>query len=51
MLMAAVSNYVLGVGLDVWRLSPRQLAMGLGLVLMIPALLWLPVQAKWGKEN
>jgi len=51
MLMAAVSNYVLGVGLDVWHLSARQLALGLGLVLMIPALLWLPAQAKWGREN
>ena len=50
MLMAAVSNYVLGVGLDVWRFSARQLAMGLGLVLLIPALLWLPAQAKWGKK-
>jgi MFS family permease len=51
MLTSAVSTYVLGVGLDVWRLSARQLAMGLGLVLLIPALLWLPAQAKWGRED
>ena len=51
MLMAAVSNYVLGVGLDVWHLGVRQLAMGLGIVMMIPAVLWLPAQAKWGKEK
>ena len=51
MLTAAVSNYVLGVGLDVWHLGARQLATGLGIVMMIPALLWLPAQAKWGKEN
>jgi len=51
MLMAAASNYVLGVGLDVWHFSARQLAVGLGLVLLIPALLWLPAQAKWGREG
>jgi MFS family permease len=51
MLTSAVSTYVLGVGLDVWRLSARQLAIGLGLVLLLPGLLWLPAQAKWGRED
>ena len=50
MLTAAASNYLVGVGLDRWRLSARQLAAGLGAVLLVPALLWLPAQAKWGKE-
>ncbi len=51
MLTSAISTYVLGLGLDVWRLSARQLAIGLGLVLLIPAVLWLPAQAKWGRED
>jgi len=51
MLVAAGSNYVMGLGLDTWRLSARQLAAGLGVVLMIPSLLWLPVQAAWGKRT
>jgi predicted MFS family arabinose efflux permease len=51
MLVAAASNYVVGVGLDRWGLSARQLAAGLGGVLLLPALLWLPAQAKWGKES
>jgi MFS family permease len=51
MLAAAASNYVMGLGLDRWGLSARQLAAGLGAVLLIPALLWLPAQAKWGKES
>jgi MFS family permease len=50
MLAAAASNYVVGLGLDHWGLSARQLAAGLGAVLLVPALLWLPAQAKWGKE-
>ncbi|MFB3922737.1 MAG: MFS transporter [Terriglobia bacterium] len=50
MLMSAVSTYVLGVGLDIWGLSARQLAMGLGLVLLLPGLLWLPAQARWGRR-
>jgi len=50
MLVAAVSNYLVGVGLDHWGLSARELAAGLGGMLLIPALLWLPAQAKWGKE-
>jgi len=50
MLAAGVSNYVIGVGLDVWRIEPRQLAGSLGLVLLIPALLWLPAAAKWSRR-
>jgi hypothetical protein len=51
MLVAAATNYVLGVGLDVWRIPGRSLALGLGVVLLLPALLWLPVQAKWGRST
>jgi MFS family permease len=51
MLAASASNYVVGVGLDTWRLTARQLAAALGLVLMLPALLWLPAQFTWGKTE
>jgi Na+/melibiose symporter-like transporter len=40
--------------LNMWRsisLRARELAAGLDGALLIPPLLWLPAQAKWGKEN
>jgi len=50
MLVAAASNYVMGLGLDKWELSARQLAAALGMVLLLPSLLWLPAQAAWGRK-
>jgi len=47
MLMIAVSNYVLGLGLDAWGFSARQLAAGLGLVMIIPGILWMPAARRW----
>jgi MFS family permease len=49
MLGAAASNYVLGVSLDAWKIDPRHLAALFGCVLIIPGLLWLPAQARWGR--
>jgi len=51
MLAASGSNYLLGVGLDIGQFSPRQLAEAFGAVLMVPGLLWLPVLARFGKEQ
>jgi predicted MFS family arabinose efflux permease len=51
MLVASVSNYAVGAGLDSGRWTARQLAAGLGLVLMIPFLLWWPAQRKWGRKS
>jgi predicted MFS family arabinose efflux permease len=51
MLAAAGSNYLIGVGLDTWKFSPRQLAAALGAVLILPGLAWLPVQARWAEET
>jgi MFS family permease len=51
MLAAAVSNYIVGLGLDVWKIDPRDLAEGLGLVLFIPAAFWLAAQLKWGSKG
>ena len=51
MLMVSASNYVIGVGLDTWKFTARQLAAALGCTLMVPGLLWLPAQARWGRPN
>ena len=50
MLTVSAANYLLGVGFDTWNFTARQLAVALGLTLIVPGLLWLPAQAKWGKE-
>jgi len=41
MLMIAVSNYLMGLGLDTWGLTARQLAAGLGFAMIIPGILWM----------
>lgn len=51
MLAVSTSNYLLGIGLDTWKFSAPQSAAGLGFALLIPGLLWLPVQAKWAKPS
>jgi MFS family permease len=49
-LMAATSTYLVGMGLDTWGWTARELAATLGLVMLIPGVLWLPAQAVWGKR-
>jgi MFS family permease len=49
MLAVSASNFVIGIGLDTWKFSAPQLAQDLGMVLIVPGLLWLPVQALWAK--
>ncbi|HEV2349096.1 MAG TPA: MFS transporter [Terriglobia bacterium] len=51
MLAVSTSNYILGIGLDTWKYTAPQSAIGLGLALIIPGLLWLPVQAKWAGKK
>ena len=51
MLTASGSNYAVGVGLDVFKLGPRQLAQTLGMVLLHPAALWLALQSRWCRNN
>ena len=51
MLAASASIYIVGVGLDVWKIEPRQLAQDIGLALLIPAALWLAAQLKWTRKN
>ena len=48
MVSAAAANYLIGIGFDNWHMTPRALAWMLGGLLIVPGLLWLPVQAAWG---
>ncbi len=41
MLMIAISNYLMGLGLDTWGFTARQLAAGLGFVMIVPGILWM----------
>jgi len=50
-LTASVSNFLLGAALDNWGIAARHLARDLGAVMTLPALLWLPAQAKWGRNT
>ena len=47
MLMIAVSNYIMGLGLDTWGFTARQLAAGLGLVMIVPGVLWMAALQRW----
>ena len=51
MLAAGISNFVLGVCLDTWGFAPRQAAMLLGAAMLMPGLLWLPAQFRWGRDG
>jgi predicted MFS family arabinose efflux permease len=51
MLAAAISNYVVGVGLDVPGVGARTMAAGMGVVLLVPALLWLLAQTAWANTR
>src|SRR5579859_1749045 len=53
MIMLAISrsNFLVGMGLDTWKFTARQLAAGMGIALLIPCLLWIPVQAAWGESK
>ncbi len=50
MLTVSGSNYLMGVGLDTWKFTARQLAAALDFVLIVPGLLWLPAQATWAQR-
>lgn len=50
MLMIAISNYLVGQGLDTWSFTARQLAAALGLVMVLPGILWIGAQKLWGPE-
>jgi MFS family permease len=51
MLMIAISNYLVGRGLDSWGFTAQQLAAALGLVMLIPGVLWLGARKFWRAET
>jgi predicted MFS family arabinose efflux permease len=51
MLMIAVSNFVIGTALDDWGYGARQLAAALGIMLLVPGVLWLLTQKKWSSRR
>jgi MFS family permease len=51
MLAVSTSNYLLGISLDTWKFTAPQCAVGLGLALLVPGVLWLPVQAEYAKNK
>jgi predicted MFS family arabinose efflux permease len=51
MAVAASSNYLVGVGLDDWKFTARQLARAIGCALLLPGVFWVAAQRRWGKES
>jgi len=51
MLSISVSNYLVGKGLDDWGFDARQLAGYLALMMLVPAVLWLVAQSRWGRTD
>ena len=51
MLTIAVSNYVMGLGLDTWGLTARQLAAGLGFAMIVPGILWMAGLRRWTRDS
>jgi len=50
MLMIAISNYVVGRGLDIWGFTPRELAAALGLLMIVPGVLWIGTRKFWKEQ-
>lgn len=51
MLGVSVSNYLIGLGLDHGYVTARAMAALLGLVLVLPGALWIPVAHRFGQGN
>ncbi len=47
MLMIAVSNFLIGRGLDSWGFTARELAAALGAIMVIPGVLWFGTRRYW----
>ena len=50
-LTMAVSNYVAGELLDRFRLSPRVVAIGIGVFFLIPGFVWFATQKWWDRDT
>ncbi len=51
MLSISASNFLVGKGLDDWGFDARQLTAFLGLMMLVPGILWFLAQARWGRES
>jgi predicted MFS family arabinose efflux permease len=47
----AASNYATGEALDRFRFSPRAVAVALGVLFIIPGIVWLVTERWWDREN
>jgi hypothetical protein len=50
-LTMAISNYVTGELLDRLHLSPRVVAIGIGVFFLLPGIVWFITQSRWDKES
>jgi MFS family permease len=50
-LTMAASNYATGEMLDRFRLSPRVITIGIGIIFLIPGLTWFATQRWWDRER
>lgn len=51
MAVAASSNYLVGVGLDDWKFTARELARAIGCALLLPGVFWTVAHRRWGEES
>jgi len=50
-LTMAASNYITGEMLDRFGYSPRTVTIAIGIVFIIPGIIWLATERRWGKEQ
>jgi len=50
-LTMAASNYITGEMLDRFRISPRVVTVGIGILFMIPGITWFVTQRWWDREE
>ncbi|MEO8434048.1 MAG: MFS transporter [Pyrinomonadaceae bacterium] len=50
-LTMAASNYITGEMLDRFGYSPRTITIAIGIVFIIPGIIWLATERRWGKEQ
>ena len=50
-LMLAASNYVTGELLDRWGYSPRAVSVGIGILFVLPGLVWFATERLWDKGH
>jgi MFS family permease len=50
-LTLAASNYITGEMLDRFHYSPRTVTIGIGILFLIPGIIWLLTEKRWGREH